>query len=244
MIILCFVYVKGMDQNSQVDNSDLKAMVASFETIDLSKVTLGNLGTLTDGRTLRSPLYHGSKMVLDLTPKEDDWLHILGVNPDPAKHHEGEDVEALPIAVKVADMDATILDKIDEILMASYEYSAMRSKIPWYHMNKGKGKVVVNLALGNSAAPTHLLFLKGNKFVKGTGYEFLQTNLDGASLKDYLCKAVVELECLHEAADYIGVVITVHSAMFVPQPTRALVMYSRDEEETAIRAAKRLKYRF
>jgi hypothetical protein len=104
------------------------------------------------------------------------------------------------------------------------------SKKAWFPTHRGGGKIILNVAVQKTAAPTTLRFLQSGGFVKGQGQEFLQARLDGGSLKDFRCKAMVELECIQENDDGFTVLITAHSVMFVPLPKRAAVDYTKDEE--------------
>ena len=236
--------MKRMDQNSSTTTFDSTAMAASFASLNVSKVTVERIGTLSNDEPLIAPVYDGHKIVLDLTTCEDDWLEILATNATTQPHYENEVAETLHVALKLHEHDAILLDELDKKIMTEKGYSVIKSKLPWYSMNRGKGKVIVNFAMGNTAAPTQLRIFKDGKFTKGTGYAFLQDCLGGDRLQDFVCKAIVEMECIQESSEAINVLITAHSVMLVKIPKRTVVDYSADEEEIAIRAAKRLKYRF
>ena len=209
-------------------------------------ITITNLGLRSDGNPLLAPLYKGSKIVLDLTPGGDDWLEVLDVNSAPLEQHSGEAVQALHVAVRLDDpsaAQASVLDHLDKLLQKEMGYST-KSKKAWYSTHRGNGKIILNIAVQNTSAPTTLRFFQNGKFEKGHGQEFLQARLAGGSLKDYRCKAKVELECIQENDDGITVLITAHSVMFVPTPKRTVVDYTEEEEAAVIQAAKRLKYTF
>jgi hypothetical protein len=220
-------------------------VLADIQTENRS-FTVTKLGLRSDGEPLLAPLYLGSKLVLDLTPGEDDWLEVLDVNSSPMDHHAGETMQALHMAVRLdgSSADATPkLDVIDQLLQKEMGYR-LKSGKTWYSMHRGNGKIILNIAVMNSETPTTLRFFKKGSFEKGHGMEFLQTHLAGGSLKDYRCKAKAELECIQQNGDSITVLITAHSVMFVPMPKRTVVDYTEEEEKAVIQAAKRLKYRF
>ena len=114
----------------------------------------------------------------------------------------------------------------------------------WYGMHHGEGKVILKIVLANSQSPTMLHFIQGGVMKEGFGKAFLDECLSGASLKDFHCKAQVELECIHETAESISVTVTVHSVIFTPMLKRTILRYSTEDKEAIIRASKRLKYVF
>jgi hypothetical protein len=230
------------------DNSNtLSNMACSIADLVLGDITIANLGFRTDGAPLLAPLFKGNKIVLDLTPGADDWMEVLSINDAPMDHHSGEAVQALHAAVSLSgtSADATpILDNLDRVLQKAMGYSVTKSKKTWYSTHRGNGKIILNIPVQNSAAPTTLRFFKNGCFEKGHGQEFLQTSLAGGSLKDFRCKAKAELECIQENEDGYTVLITAHSVIFAPIPKRTVVDYTDEEEKAMIQAAKRLKYRF
>ena len=233
------------------ESSDsLSSMALSLADLDLEApgkcVTISTIGLRSDGEPLLAPLYNGAKIVLNLTPDDDDWLEVLDVNSAPMDHHDGEAAQTLHVAVRL-DGDsaaaAPVLDKLDMLLQRELGYRT-NSKKAWFPTHRGNGKIILNVAVQKTAAPTTLRFLQSGGFEKGQGQEFLQARLDGGSLKDFRCKAMAELECIQENDDGFTVLITAHSVMFVPLPKRAAVDYTKDEEAAVIQAAKRLRYRF
>lgn len=236
-----------MVQEPSDSSSTLSNMACSITDLVLGDITITNLGFRSDGAPLLAPLFKGNKIVLDLTPGADDWMEVLGVNDSPMEHHSGEAVQALHVAVSLSgtSADATpILDNLDRVLQKAMGYSVTKSKKTWYSTHRGNGKIILNIPVHNTAAPTTLRFFHNGRFEKGHGQEFLQARLAGGSLKDYRCKAKAELECIQENDDGFTVLITAHSVMFVPVPKRSVVDYNDEEEKAAIQAAKRLKYRF
>ena len=233
------------------ESSDsLSSMALSLADLDLEApgkcVTISTIGLRSDGEPLLAPLYNGAKIVLNLTPDADDWLEVLDVNSAPMDHHEGEAAQTLHVAVRL-DGDsaaaAPVLDKLDMLLQRELGYRT-NSKKAWFPTHRGNGKIILNVVVQKTAAPTTLRFLQSGGFEKGHGQEFLQARLDGGSLKDFRCKAMAELECIQENDDGFTVLITAHSVMFVPLPKRAAVDYTKDDEAAVIQAAKRLRYRF
>jgi len=234
--------------NMAQHNSDcgnlLPAMAVPLASIVDDDVSVAQVGILSNEASLLAPLHSGCKIVLDLTPGEDDWLEIIGANSAALPHHEGEETQALHLAIQLKDEEGARLDALDKVIQRKMNYSVMRSRKAWKGMHRGGGKVIVNVILGNSVALTPLRFVQGGVMKKGFGKAFLDQCLDGADLKDFYCKAKVELECIQETAEDFCINLTVHSIIFAPMPKRTIVDFTPDEEEAVIRAAKRLKYRF
>ena len=231
-------------------SNSLPSMALALAGIDftiLSDFKITSLGLRSDGQTLLAPFYKGNKIVLDLTPDADDWLEVLDVNSAAMEHHSGEAVQALHLAVRLDGPSSTSvpsLDKFDKLVQTHMGYSLRSTHKTWYPTHRGNGKIVLNIAVQNTATPTVLRFFQNGKFEKGHGMEFLQARLAGGSFKDYRCKAKVELECIQENAEGFTVLITAHSMAFFPMPKRAVVDYTDEEEKAMIQAAKRLKYSF
>ena len=222
----------------------LPAMASSLGDIVAEDIKVSEVGLLSDDTSLLAPIYNGRRIVLDLTPGEDDWLEVSEVNSAPTEHHTGEKTQALHVAVRLSEADAAKLDAIDKTLRKEMGYSVISSGRAWYGMHRGGGKVLLNLIVANSVALTSLRFLQDGILKKGAGQAFLDECLGGAGLKDFYCKVKVELECIQETGDTISVLLTTHSVIFAPVPKRTVVDFTDEEEKAAIRAAKRLKYRF
>jgi len=57
------------------DSADLlPAMASSLGDIVAQDIKVSEVGLLSDDTSLLAPIYNGRKIVLDLTPGEDDWL--------------------------------------------------------------------------------------------------------------------------------------------------------------------------
>ena len=207
-------------------------------------ITVGVAGVVADDVDLSVPLCEGEKIVLDLTPGADDWLRILAANAAPMKHHEMDEAEALHLAVQLSESDAYLLLELDKKISCAYGYSAIKSPLPWIAMTKSSGKTVVNLILRNSEAPTRISVLKDEHVLTGSGAEFLNDCLKGRSLADFMCKAIVELECINKGEAQIGVMLSLHHLVLTPVPKRTRVEYSESTLEAALISAKKLKYRF
>ena len=233
-----------MDQSFLSENTNLAAMVSTLAAINVGNVTVGELGLLTDGSTLMGPFYEGHKIVLDLTPGEDDWLEVIGANPTALQHYNGEETQALHLAVRLGDDDSKILEALEKKMQRCLGYSVISSGKAWKGMHRGQGKVILNIILGNSAALTPLRFVQGCTLKKGFGQSFLDECLNGGSLADYNCRVKVELECIHDTPDDISINLRVHTVIFAPVPKCNLVDLTTEEEDVAIRSAKRFKYRF
>ena len=220
------------------------AMVCLMD-LNSADITVADLGKLEDGSVLTAPFQGGRKIVIDLTPEEDTWLDITEVNAAILPHHAGHDTQSLHIAVHLNTADSFKLESIEKKIQKAHGYSVLRNNgKTWVGMHQGEGKVVLNIVLENSAAPTPLRFIQDGAMKKGFGKVFLDECLQGACLKDFHCKAKVELECIHETAETINVTLTVCSIVFTPMLKRNIVDYSLAEEEAFIRASKRLKYAF
>jgi hypothetical protein len=234
-----------MAQTTLDSNQLLPAMAISLASIVAKNVTVSEVGLLGSEAFLLAPFYNDRKIVLDLTPGDDDWLEILGANGESTAHHEGEATQALHVAVRLSDDTIDKLNAIEKKIRTIKGYSILESKAKaWYGMHRGGGKVILNIVMDDSATLTPLRFLQGGQIKKGFGKAFLDQCLDGANLKDFYCKAKVEMECIHEAADNISILLTVHSVIFAPVPKRTIIDFTADEEAAVIRAAKRLKYKF
>ncbi len=222
----------------------LPVMATSLGDIEAKDINVSEVGLLGSGASLLAPIYKGRKIVLDLTPGEDDWLEVLEVNASTTAHHEGEDTHALHLAVRLSADDSAQLDVIEKKVQKEMGYKVITSGKAWYGMHRGGGKVILNLIMTNSVAPTTLRFLQDDALKKGAGQAFLEQCLGGGCLKDFYCKAKVELECIQQGEDSISILLTTHSIIFAPVPQRTIVDFTAEEEVAVIRAAKRLKYRF
>ena len=67
----------------------------TLSSLTSDAVTVRVAGTVGDAVALQVPLYEGEKIVLDLTPGDDDWLRVINANAAPMKHHMLHDAEAL-----------------------------------------------------------------------------------------------------------------------------------------------------
>jgi hypothetical protein len=233
-----------MAQRFLSENTNLAAMVSTLAAINVGNVTVGELGLLTDGSTLMGPLYEGHKIVLDLTPGEDDWLEVIDANTTALQHYNGEETQALQFAVRLGDDDSKILEALEKKMQRCLGYSFMSSGKAWKGMHHGQGKVILNIILGNSTALTPLRFVHGGTLKKGFGQSFLDECLNGGNLANYNCRVKVELECFHKPPDDISVNLRVHTVIFAPVPKCNLVDLTTEEEVVAIMSAKRFKYRF
>ena len=219
------------------------AMATSLASVDPANVSVQELGLLSDGSSLLAPRHNGSKIILDLTPGDDDWMEVISANSEAFHHLEGEATQALHLVVSLNEADAAKLDAIETKVQKGMSYSVIKSGKTWLKMHRGGGQVVLNLVMSDSVAPTQLLFLQGGAFKKGAGLAFLNQCLEGSSLKDFCCKATVEMLCVQQANDAINIVLAVHHVMFAPVPKWSIISCPADKEEAAIRTAKRFKFR-
>ena len=207
-------------------------------------ITVRLAGVVANDVDLLVPVCEGKKIVLDLTPGADDWLRILAANAALMKRHELDEAEALHIAAQLSESDANQLLELDEKISYAYGYSTIQPPLPCVAMTKSSGKTVVNLILRNSEAPTRISVLKDEHVLTGSGAEFLNDCLKGRSLADFMCKAIVELECINKGEAQIGVMLSLHHLVLTPVPKRTRVEYPESALDAALRSAKKLKYRF
>jgi hypothetical protein len=236
-----------VDACHPIDSDSLPAMGAPLASIDLDLVSVATLGLLPDDAVLRAPFVNDVKIILDLTPNDDDWLTVDGVNSSTHLHHEGggSGTEALHISVKMNESDAAQLDAIERKIQQCMGYSVIRSQKVWKTMHRGNGKVILNLMVDDdTAAPSVLRFIQGDTVKKGFGRAFLYECLKPYRLQDFVCKVRVELECIHETESEISILLTVHSVIFAPVPKRVVIDFNGPDELAAQQAAKRIKYRF
>ena len=149
------------------------------------------------------------KLILDLTPLEENWLPITAANLEALPHHVGESAQSLHVAVKLNDADVEHLNKIDAAIRRASGYKPTRDRIIWKSVHGGEAKMVLNMVLEGSTAPTPLWLISGDAVKKGTGFEFLNGCRGSAPWKDFMCKAKVLLECIHQTEECITVTVTV-----------------------------------
>ena len=125
----------------------LPAMASPLTSIDPAKVSIQDLGLLSDGNILLAPSHNGRKIILDLTPGDDDWLEVLTSDSEAFAHLEGEATQALHFGVRLNEADIAKLDAIEKNIQKIMGYS-----------------VILKLVVSNSVAPTSLLFLQGDAF--------------------------------------------------------------------------------
>jgi hypothetical protein len=207
-------------------------------------VTVGIAGAVGDAVPLQVPLYDGEKIVIDLTPGDEDWLRVINANAEPMKHHELHEAEALHVAVQLSEDDAQLLLELDRKIRDASGYSTRNAAVSWKAMTNRNGKTVMNIVLSNSGAPTRISLLKDDHILDGEGADFLNDCLQGRPLADFMFKAAVQLECIHRTDAQIGVTISLHHLVLTPIPKRTRVEYSQSTLEAALRAAKRIKYQF
>jgi len=238
------IYLCSINMAQSVEIATLPAMTSPLFSIDPAGVSISELGILSNGATLEAPIYNGSKIILDLTAGEDDWLEIMEANPTVLEHHAGEPTRAMHIAVHLDVASVKQLTDIEKQVQRCKGYSVINSNKAWKGIHRGNGKIILNVVLDWSLALTPLRFVHNGILKKGVGEAFLAECLGESSLTDYQCKVKVELECIHETANDISITLTVHSMILTQMRRRAIVDFTADEEAAAIRAAKRIKYRF
>ena len=220
------------------------AMALPLKDVEVRSIRVAELGRASDGTSIMAPFLSERKLILNLTPLEDDWLPITAANMDTLPHHVGETTQSLHVAVKLNEVDVEHLGNIDAAIRRASGYKPTRDRIIWKNIHGGEGKMVLNVVLQGSTAPTPLWFISGGAVKKGTGHEFLNECRGSAPWKDFMCKAKVLLECIHQTEECITVTVTVLSVIFALMPKRTTIGYGADEEAAALRSAKRFKYQF
>ena len=230
---------------AQSSDPTAPAMVSTLMDLTSADITVEQLGLLDNGEVLAGPLQRGRKIIADLTPEEDTWLSVDGVNPMLLPHHEGQEAESLHLVVHLNTAECFKLDAIEKKIQKAHGYSVIKNLgKTWYPMHHGDGKIVLNIVLEHSKSPTLLRFIDAGVVKKGVGKAFLDECLAGASLTDFNCKVKMELAFLHETADSISVALTAHCVAFTPMLKRTVVDFGAEEEEAMIRSSKRSKYMF
>lgn len=226
-------------------------MAVTIHAVNEDAIRVAEIGMASDGSTIRAPFLGDKKIILDLTPEEDDWLTVVAANSETIAHHTGEVSQSLCVAVEVEEEDAKQLTRIDQAIRRAWGYNTNTHRIFWKDINEGcmsgnegTGSMLLHLVLENSAAPTPLRFITHGVIKKGMGRTFLDECRGNIPWQDYKCKAKVLLECIHQTDDYINVTVTVLSIIFAAPPKRVIVDYAADEEAAALRSAKRFKYQF
>ena len=80
---------------SALSTSPAAAMVSTLTELNSADITVEQLGLLDNGEVLAGPFQRGRKIIADLTPEEDTWLSVDGVNAMVLPHHEGQEAESL-----------------------------------------------------------------------------------------------------------------------------------------------------
>ncbi len=229
---------------AQIQSHSCVAMALPLKDVQVATLRVAELGLASDGTSILAPFLGEQKLILDLTPLEDDWLPITAANVHALPHHVGESAQSLHVAVKLNEADVEHLSKIDAAIRRASGYKPTRDRIIWKSIHCGEGKMVLNMVLEGTTAPTPLWFISGDAVKKGTGFEFLNECRGSAPWKDFMCKAKVLLECIHQTEECITVTVTVLGVIFAATPKRATIDYGADEEAAALRSAKRFKYQF
>jgi len=230
-----------MDQLVVLSAPQPEAMAITLHSIDVECLAGRQFGVASDGTELWEPTFKGQKIILDLAPGAK-FLDVKGVDRELMPHFRGEAAQSICVAVHLGVEDQAKLDSIDDAMKKVFKYSAFGGKVLWKNMYCGH--MVLNLVLADTAQPTLLKFVKGDRVLKGVGKDFLDSCLAGRRLEDFICKPKVLLECVQETSDYIMITVTVLSIIFAPAPRRVLVTHTEEEDAEAIQAVKRLKWQF
>ena len=92
----------------------------TLSSLTSGAISVGVVGTVGDEVKLQVPLHKGERIVLDLTPGDDDWLHVINANAVAMKHHELHGAEALHMAAQLDEDDAQrLLELNNKIRQAS-----------------------------------------------------------------------------------------------------------------------------
>ena len=171
-------------------------------------------------------------------------MPITAANLEALSHHAGESAQSLHMAVKLNDADVEHLSEIDDAIRGKSGFKPTRDRVIWKSIHGGEGKIVLNIVLEGSVAPTPLWFISDGTVKKGTGLAFLNEHRGSVPWKDFVCKVKVLLECIHRTEECITVTMTVLGVIFAPTQKRTTIGYGADEEAAALRSAMRFKYQF
>jgi hypothetical protein len=217
----------------------------TIQSLKDRKPKVAVLTLLDDGTEVLQPLLlTGQKIVLDLTPQDDDWLEVAQAGRELFPHHEKLDSKALHLLLRLPIKDCDVLQTFEDNLKRAVGYELIETTKGfgagkmWVDMHRGEGEVLVNLMQEDTAQPTQLHVINGGVVASGSGQAFLKAHVD--DLKSYRCKVTVVMECIHEG-DMINVNLTALSAVFAAKPKRPSHSYA-DKLLTFQAAAKRMKY--
>jgi hypothetical protein len=224
------------------------AQPLTLQELQLHEPTFVQLDTLDDGAPVLQPRLQGNKIVLDLTPGEDDWLPVVQASTSPDQHHKSYDTKALHMMVALSNNDCRMLDYFEGRLMKKVGYEILRTTEGfgagkmWVNMHRGEGQVLVNLVVGASLFPTELNVIENDRFKEVTTQHFVDSY--APKLKDYCCKIQVEMEFIQEA-EHINVVLRALVATFAlaAKPSHATHRGDKETKETLLSSAKRMRYR-
>ena len=141
---------------AQIQSPSCVAMALALKDVQAHKITVAELGLASDGASIMAPFLGDQKLILNLTPLEDDWLPIAAANLEALPHHEGESAQSLHMVVKLSDADVEYLNKIDAAIRGASGFKPTRDRVIWKCLHGGEGKIVLNMVLEGSAAPTPL----------------------------------------------------------------------------------------
>ena len=116
---------------AQIQSPSCIAMALALKDVQAYKITVAELGLASDGASIMAPFLGDQKLILNLTPLEDDWLPITAANLEALPHHEGESAQSLHMVVKLSDADVEYLNKVDAAIRGASGFKPTRDRVIW-----------------------------------------------------------------------------------------------------------------
>ena len=223
--------------------ADISKEGADLEVSLESAFQVGSKGTV-----LAAPRFKGKPILLNLTAGTADWVKVLpGFDylDTVLPHHQESGATAVKILLQLPEDWVEPLCSLDrEISKQSLSYEDT-ADYNWMSILKPPDGICASLVVDGSEAPTIIRFISSEGLVtKGSGFEFLQSQLGDSKLLDYECKVQVELQFVevNVAKHRKSTGVKVHSIVFARRPKTEVVDYSDEQIAAFVRArAKRLR---
>ena len=244
---------RGSDPVELVDCkiADMTAM-ALEELGECAQVGLTPWRCAGDGTQILAPRLGGQALLLNLTPKEDDWLTVrAGFDYTPIlKHHGSCDTTCFKLHfVFPHGTDLHSLEELDkrvQRLGMDGMDSVGRNGCNWLPLLRSGSGIIGNVVVDHSDAPTRLHFLTDAGVESGEGVEFFTRAIGALKFEDFRYKALVELQFVEvrdeNSAKSMKLAVKVHSLVFAPPaPKETVVSHTVDELEGFVRASKKVR---
>ena len=244
---------RGSDPLVLVDCIAVDAMAISLEELgQCAQVKLDPWRCASDGTQIVAPRLGGQALLLNLTPKEDDWLTVrAGFDYAQVwKHHGSCDTTCFKLHfVFPSGTDLHSLEEVDkrvQRLGLAHMESTGRNGCNWLPLLRSGSGIIGNVVVDHSDAPTRLHFLTDAGVESGEGIEFFTRAIGALKFEDFRYKALAELQFV-EVRDENDVksmklAVKVHSLVFAPPPPKeTVVSHTSDELESFVRASKKVR---